>query len=291
MLQVTFDPDTLSKEQRAVIASFVLGYPAKASECSHTCATVSHLTGHAENLQLASEQAHDLTAPEAVAAFGGGQVTPPLAVPFSAAAPLPQIAPVAPLVSLVPPSAIVPPAPTNVSTVSPVVPTIANPVTTDKAGFPWDGRIHSESKALNVDGTWRKRRNLDPAVLVTVEAELKQLMGLAFTPAPVVSVAPPPASSEPIWPFPTEQVAYSEANPALQQVAPPPSAPAGDARAQYIALVGRASAAMNAGKVSAAEITQACNENGIPALPLLANRLDLVPQVAFAIDAIIAVWG
>ena len=254
MLQITFDPGTLSKEQRTVIASFLLGYPLEVSECSHTCTTVSHLAGHAENLQLATEQAADLQAPEAVAAFGG-QVPDPFAPSFVAVPP-PPTAHVAPPVISAPPSAIVPTAPTSASAVSPVAPTTANPVTTDKAGYPWDGRIHSESKALNVDGTWRKRRNLDPAVLTTVEAELRQVMGIGA----------PPSSSEPVW---------------------QPQ----DLRAQYIALVGRASAAIQSGKVSAAEITQACSENGIPVLPLLANRLDLVPQVAFAIDSIIAVRG
>lgn len=32
------------------------------------------------------------------------------------------------------------------------------PSTTDKTGTPWDERIHSTSKALNADGTWRLRR-------------------------------------------------------------------------------------------------------------------------------------
>lgn len=32
------------------------------------------------------------------------------------------------------------------------------PPTTDSTGTPWDERIHSTSKALNVDGTWRLRR-------------------------------------------------------------------------------------------------------------------------------------
>lgn len=39
----------------------------------------------------------------------------------------------------------------------PVKPDIDTP-TTDKTGTPWDERIHSTSKALNADGTWRLRR-------------------------------------------------------------------------------------------------------------------------------------
>lgn len=39
----------------------------------------------------------------------------------------------------------------------PVKPDI-DPPTADSTGTPWDERIHSTSKALNVDGTWRLRR-------------------------------------------------------------------------------------------------------------------------------------
>lgn len=39
----------------------------------------------------------------------------------------------------------------------PVKPNI-DPPTTDSTGTPWDERIHSASKALNADGTWRLRR-------------------------------------------------------------------------------------------------------------------------------------
>ena len=42
------------------------------------------------------------------------------------------------------------------------------------------------------------------------------------------------------------------------------------------------------GKVTQAEITQCCAAAGVPALPLLANRLDLVAQVAAQVDAMIA---
>ena len=61
-----------------------------------------------------------------------------------------------------------------------------------------------------------------------------------------------------------------------------------DARAQFVALVGRASAAIQGQNVTQAEVNQCCVDAGVPALPLLANRLDLVAQVAAHIDALIA---
>ena len=43
----------------------------------------------------------------------------------------------------------------------------------DADGIPWDTRIHADSKAKIADGTWRKRRKLDPEYLASVMAELK----------------------------------------------------------------------------------------------------------------------
>lgn len=74
----------------------------------------------------------------------------------------------------------------------------------DAAGLPWDGRIHASSRALIADGTWRQRRNLDPAILATVTAELKQLMSLpaATSPAPAAVAPVPPAPSAALVPTP-----------------------------------------------------------------------------------------
>ena len=78
--------------------------------------------------------------------------------------------------------------------------------------------------------------------------------------------------------------------PAAPNVAPAGEVPQ-DARQQFVGLVGRASAAIQAGKVSQAEVNQICADFGIPSLPLLANRLDLVATVASRIDALIAARG
>lgn len=52
-------------------------------------------------------------------------------------------------------------------------PANANAPAVDTAMLPWDERIHSKNKALNADGTWRKRRGVDGTLIATVEAELK----------------------------------------------------------------------------------------------------------------------
>ncbi len=82
----------------------------------------------------------------------------------------------------------------------------------DADGLPHDPRIHSETPTVTKDGRWRRRRGLDNATLVKVEAELRATPSVSLpvggTPAapaippppPVVVVAPPPAT--PIIPPP-----------------------------------------------------------------------------------------
>lgn len=63
------------------------------------------------------------------------------------------------------------------------------PPATDKNGLPWDERIHAGTKALNGDGTWKKRRGVDDATVAAVTAELT---GTAPAPTPEPTPAPQP---------------------------------------------------------------------------------------------------
>lgn len=53
----------------------------------------------------------------------------------------------------------------------------------DKAGTPWDARIHTSNQAVIGDGTWRKKPGVDPALYAQVMAEL--------TAAPASAAQPP----------------------------------------------------------------------------------------------------
>lgn len=68
--------------------------------------------------------------------------------------------------------------------------------TLDKNGLPWDERIHSSSKNLNADGTWRYLRGGDTDLRAKVEAELRERMAGstagADTVSDLTSDAPPP---------------------------------------------------------------------------------------------------
>ena len=69
----------------------------------------------------------------------------------------------------------------------PVKPDI-DPPTTDSTGTPWDERIHSTSKALNVDGTWRLRRkpkDMDEAEWATTIQRVQDELRFPQEPVPV----------------------------------------------------------------------------------------------------------
>lgn len=163
----------------------------------------------------------------------------------------------------------------------------------DKNGSPWDARIHSSNKAKTSDGTWRKRRGIADATVTAVEAELRAVMGAPAAVAPVAPTPPvesmivenyvPPAPvADTMPPIPASLVRPQVPVAPVTPIAPtPPAAPAPDGiRNAYVALIGRTSAAVHQKKITQEQVAACCLKYGVPALPLLANRLDLVPQIA-----------
>lgn len=287
-MQINVDPAALTQEQREAVAGFILAYPgnACAGTCGHTVAEI-HVSGPAvDGAQVAQAVAHEIavlahdhesTLP--VAAFGQPVVDEVAAAFGVPPAPLAVSTPAIAAGSIVAPP---PPANTAPITTTPGVASSAAGVDLDAKGLPWDNRIHAGTKRKNADGSWTAKRGVDPTLVATVEAELRQVMGAAPA-APLAPAAAFPAQ-------PAAPVTTPTAGPVSSAVAVP--APSGevpaDARAQFVALVGRASAAIQGQKVTQAEVNQCCADAGVPALPLLANRLDLVAQVAAHIDALIA---
>ena len=297
-MQISVDPAALSQEQREAVAGFILAYPGSAGTCGHAVAEipafihkdtadaglveVGRTIAPAVNELEVLQHDHESTLP--VAAFGQPVVDEAAAAFGVPPTPLAVSTPAIAAGSIVAPP---PPANTAPITTTPGVASSVAGVDLDAKGFPWDNRIHAGTKRKNADGSWTAKRGVDPALVATVEAELRQVMGAAPA-APLAPAVPAPPPTAPIAP-----VVVS----APQVTAPPapavaPAAPAGevpaDARAQFVALVGRASAAIQGQKVTQAEVNQCCADAGVPALPLLANRLDLVAQVAAHIDALIA---
>jgi hypothetical protein len=305
-MKIEINPAGLNQEQREAVCGFILAFPVGtttpvAAVPSELDKEIGYLAKEGEAFD-ASVAFDKPTGDSAAAAVFGSGVNPlaqgATAAPFTAAAVPSPTAPVAPVdssTSTIVPAIHAPIVPVADALMAPVVPmNPASGVELDKHGLPWDARIHAGTKRKNADGFWTAKRGIDQALVTTVEAELRQVMA-AGTPvaplAPVASIPAPPAATVTI---PTPGVASSVAvvpappAPLVAPTAPAPEAPSADGRTLFVGLIGRASAAMNAGKLTQEEVTQICSKFGIPALPLLANRLDLVAQVASEIDALIA---
>lgn len=182
----------------------------------------------------------------------------------------------------------------------------------DSAGMPWDHRIHASSRAKVADGTWRQRRNLDPNVLAQVQAEMLQVMGLPV-PAQAAAVGsighgaseatgyiaepaehtPEQAFIDAVIPPPPPPFAPSAVVPAapVAIAPPPPSTPAGVATTAFPSsspvtfpqLVTRITKMLAAKELTQADIAGACQSLGIPHMPALASRPDLIPSMATAL--------
>lgn len=88
----------------------------------------------------------------------------------------------------------------------------------DAAGLPWDERIHSTNKGQNADGTWRKRRGVDAAVVTQVEAELRARGQQQPAPAPMQQPFPvPPMPMPPVPVQPMQPVGMPIQQPPMVQ--------------------------------------------------------------------------
>lgn len=236
------------------------------------------------------------------AAFGGTPGPLPLGAtpaPFTVAAVPFSTAPVATPTLTNPANAPIQlapnPAPVGVAPSAPVgVSTPANGVELDKNGLPWDARIHASTKTKKGDGSWTAKRGVDDALVLQVNNELRQLMAvpgpLPHAPATATMHLVPQAEHVTI---PTAGAAFSgvpapASGPNLAAPPPPSHSAAPDGRQMFVGLIGRASAALQANKLTQAEVSEICARHGVAALPLLASRLDLVPNIAAEIDALIA---
>lgn len=187
------------------------------------------------------------------------------------------------------------------------------PPTRDKNGLPWDERIHASSRALVADGSWRAKRGVDAGLVAQVEAELKALMAIpspfgqlsdngplpVVIPAPPVEapayvIPPPPSPSVVIpqakhcnvhdaWFLDSCQKCTHEINAANFAVPVPPPA-----MIDFMGLLTYASTNVQVKKLTTEEVNGIVQAAGIPSLPLLQNRPDLVPQIYASISALIA---
>ncbi len=191
-------------------------------------------------------------------------VPPPPTVEAAAVVPPPPTVEAAAVVPPPPPveaAAVVPPPPTvEAAAVVPPPPTVDG---CDSDGLPWDGRIHSSSKARLADGRWRQRRNTDPAIVNAVTAELRA--ALSAPAAAVVPPAPLPAPVATVFPFPP-----------IEEPAAVPPPPATMSFPEFMR-------AITAARLAPGVVLEACKAVGMPSIPALNQRPDLIPSVAAAL--------
>ena len=163
----------------------------------------------------------------------------------------------------------------------------------DAQGLPWDGRIHASTRSKTQDGNWKLRRGVDDDVLAAVSNELRQTMGLV----PQEVVPPSPLTPPPAQVF--SQPAAVPPPPFVPPVAPPVPPMAtlatetlqvgtatGASPSEVISfpkLMQKITAAFAAKTLDQAAIGAAVQRVGLPSLPMLASRPDLVPAVADAL--------
>lgn len=251
MFQITADLSALTAEQRQAVAAFILAFPQNNNH-------VPEVIGDSESVTftgLVAQSEEDEQSPEEVF---GAILSPVTAFGLAAiqdakiaALPGPVLVPTQAATSIAP-----------VVAVSPALPTDGAAVL-DKNGLPWDGRIHAGSKVTVADGSWRIKRGVDPALIATVEAELKALMAI-----PTVAAFPPPPPPAPATDTPAAPVAL-------------------DMNA-FVSLLTRTSSLIQTNKITQAEMESIVTSFGVPSLTLLAHRLDLVPQVSSKLDAIVS---
>jgi hypothetical protein len=129
-----------------------------------------------------------------------------------------------------------------------------------------------------VNGTWKLKRGVEPAVVDTVKAELRAVMvlppPLASPPIIAATITPPVPSAVPSVPGPSATTAT------------PASLFDFSAVATFAQLVGEITKATVAQRVTLAQVTEACKEVGLPGLPLLNSAPHLIPQVAARLHSI-----
>lgn len=177
------------------------------------------------------------------------------------------------------------PAQTVENAVNPVAQT-TDDLAVDAEGLVWDSRIHSSSRELNKDGTWRKRRGVDSELVKQVEAELRG--------APIGTITEVTDntvtfnlnrdindSETTVAAIPTElgmQVLPVEVS-APQTVNTTPMT--------FPELLDAVTKAMVAGQLTQARINEALNSIGVQALPHLIARADLIPVFREALGGVV----
>lgn len=244
------------------------------------CATTMHL-GEATNLNaLASQGLTDFVGkgPEVFAGTAAVTASTTNSADLVAANPA-AVATVQatndnPLVIPVPPVT----APVGTTSTNTTTANASNAVDLDSEGLPWDGRIHSSSKEKLVKGaTWKLKRGVDKDLVERVKAELRAALAIPAVQPQATEALHPQGN-----PFSTSTVNnLIAAGNGVQTVAATAPASVGliDTFAKLMPEITKA-------KLDPAFVTAVVQQFGLPSMPVLATRPDLIPAVAEALGLV-----
>lgn len=173
----------------------------------------------------------------------------------------------------------IPPAPVDGEGPDPGTPQHSGPVDpaeVDAVGLPWDGRIHSSSRAVLQDGTWRQKRGVSETLLAAVTAELRSRLpgGNAARTEPAQPPAAPPAPS-------ATPAAAPEPAPAFPWGAPPP-APAAPA-VTHPGLIQQITRAIGAGILDHSGVMGLLRQHGVGSAAELEKRAETWAPISTAL--------
>lgn len=150
----------------------------------------------------------------------------------------------------------------------------------DKAGLPWDSRIHSSSKAKLANGNWKVARGKAPEYVKEVEAELRSQASTVIVPG-----APGHThTTMPVFPMPPieagQVITGHPAGPLVVAATSAPVSPApGADPATFEQLMPRITAAVTSGVMPPTAIGAACAAQGLVSVVALQQSPQFVPLV------------
>jgi hypothetical protein len=139
-------------------------------------------------------------------------------------------------------------------------------VTLDKAGLPWDVRIHAATKTTKADETWKRKVRVSDELVQSVETELRAAL----------AATPPPPEADP-------SAALAGASTGDEVPPPPADGPEKDSPTTFPQLLPLVSAAKANGTITDDEIAVAVAAVGLTKFGELAVRPDLIPKFAEAV--------
>lgn len=146
----------------------------------------------------------------------------------------------------------------------PSIPAPIDPINdVDIRGLPWDYRIHARGRTKNAKGEWKISRGVNPDLVTKVEAELFQSLFISKIPQDTPSIEP------------------------TVVVPPPPLTIEAPKTMEFPEFMSCITSAVSAGKIQHEELRKIAKDLGLPSLPIISTRPDLIPQFMTKFNAIV----